>query len=318
MASMMDNACLFSGTANPGLAALIATELETPLGSLEVSRFSDGEIRIEIKEHVRGRDIYIIQPTCYPPNDTIMELLIMADAFRRAAVHSITAVIPYFGYSRQDRKIGFSRVPISARLIADMIENVGIRQIVAVELHATQEQGFFSIPVVDASSLPIIAADIYKSFQNIDSVAIVAPDSGGVVRARALAKSVDNHNLVIIDKRRPEAGRAEVMNIVGDVEGKNCIIIDDMIDTAGTLCKSAEAIKANGAKNVFAYCTHPILSGDAYLNIMDSVLVEVVVTNSIPVTKTCTKIRQISIAGLLAETIRRIHTCESVSSMYLD
>lgn len=315
---MMDNACLFSGTANPGLAALIAHELEMPVGNLEASRFSDGEVRVEIRDHVRGRDIYIVQPTCSPANETIMELLIMADAFRRAAVHSITAVIPYFGYSRQDRKPGFSRVPISARLVADMIERVGIRQIVAVELHATQEQGFFSIPVVDASSLPIMAADIYKNFQDTDSVAIIAPDVGGVVRARALAKSLDNHNLVIIDKRRPEAGKSEVMNIIGDVEGKDCIIIDDMIDTSGTLCKSAEAIMDRGANNVWAYCTHPILSGDAYSTIMKSPLVEVVVTNSIPMNNVCTKIRQISIAGLLAETIRRIHTCESVSSMYLD
>lgn len=309
---------LFTGNANPVLASKIAEHIQIPLGKAEVSKFNDSEIRVEIQEHIRGDDVFIIQPTCGQVNDSIMELLIMADAIRRSAVHRITAVIPYYGYSRQDRRPNYTRTPITSRLIADMLEAAGIDQIITVDLHSTQQQGFFTIPVINVGATPEIVGDIWRNeLIDPENVVVVSPDVGGVVRARAAAKQLDNADLAIIDKRRPADGVAEVMNIVGDVDGKSCVIIDDMIDTAGTLCKGAAALKERGAAHIVAYATHGVLSGSASENIRKSDIDEVVVCDTIPVSPLMTrKVRTISVAKLIGETIRRLQTGQSVSQIY--
>ena len=310
---------IFSGNANPELARRIASHLHLSLGKATVQTFSDGEISVEIEETVRGREVFIIQPTCKPTNDYIMELLVMVDALRRASAARITAVVPYFGYSRQDRRPRSSRVPITAKVVANMIESVGVDRILTVDLHADQIQGFFNIPVDNVYASPILLGDVWR--QRHDNLLVVSPDVGGVVRARALAKRLGDADLAIIDKRRPKANVAKVMNIIGDVEGKNCVLVDDLVDTAGTLCNAAGALKEHGAISVSAYCTHPVLSGPAIDNLNASELDELVVTDTIPLTseaQSCSKIRLLSIATMLAETIRRIHQDESVSSMYMD
>ncbi len=310
---------IFSGNANPELARRIAAHLHVSLGKCTVQTFSDGEISVEIEETVRGREIFIIQPTCQPTNDHMMELLVMIDALRRASAQRITAVVPYMGYSRQDRRPRSARVPITAKVVANMLESVGLDRILTVDLHADQIQGFFNIPVDNVYASPILLGDVWR--QRHDDLLVVSPDVGGVVRARALAKRLGDADLAIIDKRRPKANVAKVMNIIGDVEGKNCVLVDDMVDTAGTLCSAAAALKDHGAVSVAAYCTHPVLSGAAIDNISASRLDELVVTDTIPLTKeaqACSQIRQLSIATMLAETIRRIDQNESVSSMYMD
>jgi len=310
---------IFAGNANPELAHKIAKRLNTSLGKISVERFSDGEICIEVMENVRGRDVFLIQPTCAPTNDNLMELMVMIDAMRRASAKRITAVIPYYGYSRQDRKPRSARVPITAKVVANMLASVKVNRLLTVDLHADQIQGFFDIPIDNVYASPILLADVWqKSFSDL---LVVSPDVGGVVRARALAKRLGDAELAIIDKRRPKANVAEIMNIIGEVEGKNCVLVDDLVDTAGTLCKAAGALKANGALSVSAYCTHPVLSGNAIENIKASVLDELVVTDTIPLSEeavACGRIRQVSIATMLAETIRRIHFEESVSEMYID
>lgn len=322
MSGLNGRARLFTGNANPSLAQDIASYLHVNLGDAEVGKFSDGEIRVEINEHVRGYHILIVQPTCAPTNDNLMELLIMADAFRRSSVESITAVIPYYGYSRQDRRPDFTRTPITSRLTADLLETAGINKVVVVDLHSGQQQGFFKGPVINISASPEIVGDIWRhhDVRRDPDIVVVSPDTGGVVRARSIAKQLDNADLAIIDKRRPEANQSVVMNIIGDVEGKKCIIVDDMIDTAGTLCKGAAALKAAGAKYVAAYATHPVFSGFAFDNINASELDEVVVTDTIPLArgkKIPEKIRVISVAGLVAETLRRINENRSVSEIYM-
>jgi len=310
---------IFSGNANPELARRIASHLHLSLGKATIQTFSDGEISVEIEETVRGREIFIIQPTCQPTNDYIMELLVMVDALRRASAKRITAVVPYFGYSRQDRRPRSARVPITAKVVANMIESVGVDRILTVDLHADQIQGFFNIPVDNVYASPILLGDVWR--QRHDNLLVVSPDVGGVVRARALAKRLGDADLAIIDKRRPKANVAKVMNIIGDVEGKNCVLVDDLVDTAGTLCSAAKALKDHGAVSVSAYCTHPVLSGPAIDNLNASELDELVVTDTIPLTpeaQSCSKVRLLSIATMLAETIRRIHQDESVSSMYMD
>lgn len=310
---------LFSGNANPKLAQDIASYLKMPLGQAVVGRFSDGEVQVEIMENVRGCDVFVIQPTCAPTNDNIMELMMMLDALKRASASRITAAIPYFGYARQDRRPRSARVPISAKVIADMLGEAGADRVLTVDLHADQIQGFFDIPVDNVYSSPVLLGDIWR--QKHDNVIVVSPDVGGVVRARALAKRLDDADLAIIDKRRPKANESKVMNIIGDVEGKTCIMVDDMVDTAGTLCKAAAALKEAGAIKVVAYVTHPVLSGPAVTNITHSQLDQMVVTDTIPLSAAaanCPKIRQLSISGLLAETIRRISAEESVSSLYID
>ena len=310
---------LFAGNANPSLAKDIANYLKVPLGQIEVGRFSDGEVQVEILENVRGRDVFVIQPTCSPTNDNVMELLMMLDALKRASAGRITAVVPYFGYARQDRRPRSARVPISAKVVADMIGECGANRVLTVDLHADQIQGFFDIPVDNVYSSPVLLGDIWR--QNYENLIVVSPDVGGVVRARALAKRLDEADLAIIDKRRPKANESKVMNIIGDVAGKVCVMVDDMADTAGTLCKAAAALKDAGAVRVVAYVTHPVFSGPAVTNISNSLLDEIVVTDSIPLSPAalaCPKIRQLSIGGLLAETIRRISAEESVSSLYID
>src|SRR5210317_2261171 len=310
---------VFTGNANPELARTIAQHLDMPLGIASVSEFSDGEISVEIGENVRGKDVFIIQPTCAPTNDNLMELMVMIDAIKRASSNRITAVIPYFGYARQDRRVRSQRVPITAKVVANMLSSVGIDRVLTIDLHADQIQGFFECPVDNVYASPILMGDIWK--QKYPEMIVVSPDVGGVVRARAIAKQLDEAELAIIDKRRPQPNMAQVMNIIGEVEGKTCIIVDDMVDTAGTLCKAAEALKDHGAKGVYAYCTHPILSGNAITNVENSVLDALVVTDTIPLSEeaaNCVKIRQVSVAGMLAETIRRIHYEESVSSLYMD
>jgi ribose-phosphate pyrophosphokinase len=310
---------IFSGNANPDLAHKIARRLNTSLGKISVERFSDGEICIEVMENVRGRDVFLIQPTCSPTNDNLMELMVMIDAMRRASAKRITAVIPYYGYSRQDRKPRSARVPITAKVVANMLASVKVSRLLTVDLHADQIQGFFDIPIDNVYASPILLADVWQ--KQFSDLLVVSPDVGGVVRARALAKRLGDADLAIIDKRRPKANVAEVMNIIGEVEGKNCVLVDDLVDTAGTLCKAAGALKANGALSVSAYCTHPVLSGNAIENIKASVLDELVVTDTIPLSEeaaACGRIRQVSIATMLAETIRRIHYEESVSEMYID
>jgi ribose-phosphate pyrophosphokinase len=310
---------LFAGNANPLLAQEIARHLMVPLGRAAVGKFSDGEVNVEIIENVRGRDVYIVQPTCPPVNDNLMELLIMADACRRASARTITAVVPYFGYSRQDRRPRATRSAISARLVANMMTGAGIGRVLTVDLHADQIQGFFDIPVDNVYASPVLLGDAWK--QGYQDMIVVSPDVGGVVRARALAKRLDDVELAIIDKRRPRPNESKVMNIIGEVAGKNCILIDDMVDTAGTLCIGAQALKDEGARSVVAYITHPILSGKALERIAESALDELIVTNTIPLSEAALKIkriRQLSVAGLLGETIRRIQDEESVSSLYID
>ena len=310
---------VFSGNANPQLTADIANYLDIPQGKAAVGQFSDGESMVEIHENVRGRDVFVVQPTCDPTNDNLMELLVMIDAMRWSSVKRVTAVIPYFGYARQDRRPRSARVPITARLAAKMIGTAGADRVLTMDLHADQIQGFFDIPVDNVYASPILLGDIWR--QKYPDQMVVSPDVGGVVRARALAKRLDDAELAIIDKRRPKANVAQVMNIIGDVSGRTCILIDDLVDTAGTLCKAAGALKAHGAKKVVAYCSHAVLSGPAVANIESSQLDELVVTNTIPLrddAAACTKIRPLSIAGLLAESIRRINNEESVSSLFVD
>ena len=310
---------VFSGNAHPELSSEIAEYLGLPLGKAVVGQFSDGESMVEIQENVRGRDVFVVQPTSEPTNDNLMELLVMIDALRWASAGRITAVIPYFGYARQDRRPRSARVPITARLAAKMIGAAGCDRVLTVDLHADQIQGFFDIPVDNVYASPILLGDIWR--QRYDDLMVVSPDVGGVVRARAIAKRLDDAELAIIDKRRPKANVAQVMNIIGDVEGRTCVLVDDMVDTAGTLCKAAAALKKHGAKKVVAYSTHAVLSGPAIENINNSELDELVVAGTIPLkpnAKDCTKIRQLSIAGLLAETMRRISNEESVSSLFID
>ena len=310
---------VFSGNAHPKLAQDIARYLHIPLARALVGRFSDGEINVEILENIRGRETFIVQPTCPPTSENLMELLVMVDAARRASAARITAVIPYFGFGRQDRRPRSSRVPITAKLAAKMVEVAGVDRVLTLDLHADQIQGFFDIPVDNVYASPILLGDLWK--QKYDNLIVVSPDVGGVVRARALAKRLDDADLVIIDKRRAKANLSEVMNIIGECDGKNCIMMDDMVDTAGTLCHAASALKANGAVGVRAYITHAVLSGPAVSRIMESELDEVVVTDTIPLNeeaRSCEKIRQLSTAELLGETMRRISNEESVSSLYVD
>ena len=310
---------VFSGNANPALAERIVESLDIQLGKATVTKFSDGEIFVEILENVRGRDVFIVQPTCYPTNDNLMELLVMVDALRRASAYRITAVIPYYGYSRQDRRVRSARVPISAKVVANMLQSVGVDRLLTIDLHADQIQGFFDVPVDNVYASPILLGDIWR--QKYPNLIVVSPDVGGVVRARAIAKRLDDADLAIIDKRRPRANVSQVMHIIGEVEGKSCVLVDDIVDTAGTLCKAAEALKTHGAARVVAYCTHAVLSGRAIENIENSALDELVVTDTIPLRETaaaCDRIRVLSVSGMLAETIRRIHTDESVSSLYMD
>lgn len=315
LSSMM----VFSGNANPKLAQQIAARLQLTLGKAQVGTFSDGEIAVEITENVRGRDVFIVQSTCPPTNDNLMELLVMVDALKRASAGRITAVVPYFGYARQDRRARAARVPVTAKLVANMITTAGVDRLLTVDLHADQIQGFFDIPVDNVYASPILLGDVWK--QKYPNLIVVSPDVGGVVRARALAKRLDDADLAIIDKRRPRPNEAKVMNIIGEVEGKTCIIVDDMVDTAGTLCLAAQALKEEGAAKVSAYITHPVLSGPAVKNISGSELDELVVTDTIPLSPdatACDRIRQLGIAEILAETMRRISDEESVSSLYID
>ena len=310
---------VFSGNAHPELAHDIARCLRLPLARAHVGRFSDGEINVEILENIRGRETFIVQPTCPPASENLMELLVMVDAARRASAARITAVIPYFGFARQDRRPRASRVPITAKLVAKMIATAGVDRVLTVDLHADQIQGFFDIAVDNVYASPLLLGDVWK--QKYDDMVVVSPDVGGVVRARALAKRLDDADLVIIDKRRARANQSEVMNIIGEVREKNCVLIDDMVDTAGTLCHAAGALKERGAATVAAYITHPVLSGPAVSRIADSALDEMVVTDTIPLNeeaRACPTIRQLSTAELLAETMRRISDEESVSSLYVD
>jgi ribose-phosphate pyrophosphokinase len=309
---------VFTGNSNPPLAEEIARHLHVPMGRADVARFSDGEVSVELMENVRGRDVFIVQPTC-PPAENLMELLMMTDACRRASAKRITAVVPYFGYARQDRRPRAQRVAITAKLVANMIASAGVDRLLTVDLHADQIQGFFDIPVDNVYASPVLLGDAWK--QKYERMIVVSPDVGGVVRARALAKRLDDADLAIIDKRRPRPNESKVMNIIGEVSGRTCVLIDDMVDTAGTLCQAAKALKEEGAIKVVAYITHPVLSGAAIERISKSVLDELVVTDTIPLTedgRACTRIRQLSVAGLLAETIRRISDEESVSSLYID
>jgi ribose-phosphate pyrophosphokinase len=310
---------LFTGNANPALAHDIARHLQQPIGRASVGRFSDGEVNIEIMENVRGRDVFIVQPTSPPANDHLMELLVMVDACRRASAARITAVVPYFGYARQDRRPRATRSAITAKLVADMISNSGVNRLLTLDLHSDQIQGFFSIPVDNVYGSPVLLGEVWR--QRYPNLIVVSPDVGGVVRARAIAKRLDDAELAIIDKRRPRPNESKIMNIIGEVEGKTCVIIDDMVDTAGTLCVAAQALKEEGALKVVAYITHAVLSGGAVERIATSSLDELVVTDTVPLSdaaKECPRIRQLSVASLLAETIRRIRDEESVSSLYID
>ena len=317
MPSLPSNFVVFTGNANRGMAEEIAHYLGTTLGDADVGRFSDGEVTVEIKQNVRTRNVFIVQPTCAPTNDNLMELLVMVDALKRASAESICAVIPYFGYARQDRRVRSSRVPITAKVVANMLQAAGVSRVLTMDLHADQIQGFFDIPVDNIFASPVLLKDLRQ--QHYDNLIVVSPDVGGVVRARALAKQL-GCDLAIIDQRRPKATVSDVMHVIGDIEGRNCVIMDDMIDTAGTLVKAAEVLKERGAKQVYAYCTHPIFSGPAIERIASgSALDEVVVTNTIPLSaaaQACGKIRQISVAPLFGETIRRVQNGESVSSLF--
>jgi len=310
---------VFSGNANRVLSEGIARKLNMRLGMATVDRFSDGEIVVEIEENVRGRDVFVIQPTCSPADEHLMELLVMIDALKRASASRITAVIPYYGYARQDRRSRSARVPITAKLVANMIDTAGADRVLTVDLHADQIQGFFDIPVDNVYASPLLLGDVWR--QKYENLIVVSPDVGGVVRARALAKRLSDADLAIIDKRRPKANVSEIMHIIGDVSGRTCVMIDDLVDTAGTLCHAAKALKDNGAVKVVAYCTHAVLSGAAAENVRNSVLDELIVTDTIPLNKellAVDKIRQLSVAEMLAETIRRIAESESVSSLYVD
>ncbi|GAB1264007.1 ribose-phosphate pyrophosphokinase [Aurantivibrio infirmus] len=312
----MSDLMVFTGNANPQLAEKVAAKMGIPLGDATVSKFSDGEVYVELNENVRGRDVFVLQPTCAPTNTNIIELMVMVDALRRASAGRITAVVPYFGYARQDRRVRSARVAISAKVIADMMVSVGIDRVLTVDLHAEQIQGFFDVPVDNVYGSPILLADIEA--QKFDKPIVVSPDIGGVVRARAVAKQLEI-DLAIIDKRRPAANVAEVMNLIGEVEGRTCILVDDMVDTAGTLCNAAGALKERGAKAVVAYCTHPVLSGNALANIEKSQLDELVVTDSIPLSDqalACKRIRQLTLSVMLAEAMRRISNEESLSAMF--
>jgi ribose-phosphate pyrophosphokinase len=310
------NTVLFTGNANPTLAKEIASQLGAELGKAMVGRFSDGEVTVEIQQNVRARDVFVVQPTCAPTNENLMELLIMVDALKRASARRITAVIPYYGYARQDRRPRSMRVPISAKVVADLLQKVGVERVLTMDLHADQIQGFFDIPVDNIYASPVLLTDLKaKSYSDL---VVVSPDVGGVVRARALAKQL-GCDLAIIDKRRPKANVSEVMHVIGEIDGRNCVIMDDMIDTAGTLVKAAEVLKDRGAKSVYAYCTHAVFSGPAIERIKNSHLDEVVITNTIPLSdagQACGKIRQLSVAFLFAETIRRISDGESVTSLF--
>ncbi len=313
-----DSLMVFTGNANPKLAADVVKRLHISLGRANVGRFSDGEVNVEILEHVRGQDVFILQSTCQPTNDNLMELMVMVDALKRASAGRITAAIPYFGYARQDRRPRSARVAITAKVVANMLQAVGVQRLLTVDLHSDQIQGFFDIPVDNVYATPILLGDIWK--QRHEDLLVVSPDVGGVVRARALAKRLDS-DLAIIDKRRPKANVSEVMNIIGDVAGRTCVIMDDMVDTAGTLCKAAQALKESGAKKVLAYCTHAVLSGSAVARIAESEIDELVVTDTIPLSHeacACPRIRQISIAELMAETMLRISNEASVSSLFMD
>jgi len=310
---------VFTGNAHPQLAQDVASCLSIPLGKANVGRFSDGEIAVEIMENVRGKDVFIMQPTCNPTNDNLMELMLMVDAIHRSSAYRITTVIPYFGYSRQDRRPRSARVPISARVVADMITRVGANRVLTVDLHADQIQGFFNIPVDNVYASPVLLSDIWR--KKYPNMIVVSPDVGGVVRARALAKRLDGAELAIVDKRRSGPNVAKVMNIIGDVEDRTCILIDDMVDTAGTLCEASRVLKEEGARCVVSYSTHAVLSGTAVERISASMMDELVVTDTIPLSRdaqACPQIRQLSIAGMLAETMRRISEEESVSSIYMD
>ncbi|WP_024891247.1 ribose-phosphate diphosphokinase [Luteimonas huabeiensis] len=314
------NLLIFSGNANRPLVQAVCRELGTRMGKALVSRFSDGEVQVEIEENVRRQEVFVIQPTCAPSAEHLVELAVLIDALKRASAASVTAVIPYFGYARQDRRLRSSRVPITAKVAAKMIGSVGTDRVLTVDLHADQIQGFFDIPVDNVYASPLLLADIWRA-HGTDNLIVVSPDVGGVVRARAIAKRLDDADLAIIDKRRPRANVATVMNIIGDVQGKTCVLVDDIVDTAGTLCAAAAALKENGATKVVAYCTHPVLSGAAIENISRSQLDELVVTDTIPLSdaaRQCAQIRQLSVAELLAETIRRVAFGESVSSLYVD
>jgi len=312
------NTVVFTGNANPALAREIAQTLGVDLGKAKVAHFSDGEVDVEIQQNVRARDVFVVQPTCAPTNEFLMELLIMVDAFKRASARRITAVIPYFGYARQDRRPRSTRVPISAKVVANLLETVGVERLLTMDLHADQIQGFFDIPVDNIYASPVLLSDLKsKAYPNL---VVVSPDVGGVVRARALAKQLGS-DLAIIDKRRAAANVSEVMHVIGEIEGRNCVIMDDMIDTAGTLVKAADVLKERGAKRVYAYCTHPVFSGPAIERIAASQLDEVVITNTIPLSPAalaCKKIRQLSVAFLFAETIRRISDGESVTSLFAE
>ncbi len=313
----MPNLVVFSGNAHPQFAHKVVSHLHIPLGSAQVANFSDGEISVEITENVRGKDVFIVQPTCAPTNDNLMEILVMADALRRSSAGRITAVIPYFGYARQDRRPRSARVPITAKVVADMLTTVGIDRVVMIDLHADQIQGFFDIPVDNIYGTPVLLADLRQ--QQYHNLVVVSPDVGGVVRARAVAKQMGDIDLAIIDKRRQKANESQVMHLIGDVKDRDCVIVDDMVDTAGTLCKAAEALKQFGARRVVAYATHPVLSGKAIENLKNSVIDELVVTDTIPLSpevQDLPNIRQVSVSSMVAETIRRINNEESISAMF--
>ena len=308
---------VFSGNANPELAQKVASRLYLSLGKADVGKFSDGEIAVELNENVRGKDVFVLQSTCAPTNDNLMELIVMIDALRRASASRITAVVPYFGYARQDRRVRSARVPITAKVVADMMVTVGVDRVLTVDLHAEQIQGFFTCPVDNVYGSPVLNDDILDC--EYENLMVVSPDIGGVVRARAIAKQLNEADLAIIDKRRPKAGEAQVMNLIGEVEGRTCLLVDDMVDTAGTLCKAADALKERGAAKVVAYCTHAVLSGNALENIRTSQLDELVVTDTIPLNakaREVSKIRQLTIADLLAESMRRVANEESISALF--
>jgi len=310
---------LFAGNSNPELARAVAAHLQVRLGKASVGRFSDGEIMVEIEENVRARDVFVLQSICRPTNDNLIEMLVLIDALRRASAATITAVIPYLGYARQDRRPRSARVPITAKVVANMIASVGTDRVLTLDLHADQIQGFFDMPMDNIYASPVLLGDIWK--HEYPKLIVVSPDVGGVVRARAVARRLDNADLAIIDKRRPRANEAQVMNIIGDVEDRSCVLVDDMVDTAGTLCKAAEALKDHGAQRVVAYCTHAVLSGKAIKNISGSVLDELVVTDTIPLTdeaRACETIRQLTVAELIGESINRIKGGQSLSSMFVD
>jgi len=314
----MDRLMLFAGNANTRLAQDVVKQLNISLGRAVVGKFSDGEVMVEVMENVRGKDVFVLQSTCQPTNDNLMELMVMVDALKRSSAARVSAAIPYFGYARQDRRPRSARVAISAKVVANMLTAAGISRVLTMDLHADQIQGFFDMPVDNIYAAPVLLGDVWK--QGYDNLIVVSPDVGGVVRARALAKRLES-DLAIIDKRRPRANVSEVMNVIGEVKGRTCVIMDDMVDTAGTLCKAAEVLKAEGATKVVAYCTHAVLSGNAVARIAESAIDELVVTDTIPLredARACGKIRSLSVAGLLAETILRIFTEDSVSSLFIE